>query len=73
MAKVQVRALRLGYYDNKRRREGQVFHMDDSEFHKDGKGKVSYPSWVEPVGKNKPKAHQEIDELEVEKIDDDVI
>lgn len=72
MAKVQVKALRLGYHDNKRQRENNVFHMDDALFHKDEKGKPAYPSWVEPVGKKK---YVEVEEPEkkLENLDDDVI
>jgi len=72
MAKVQVKALRLGYYNHKRQREGSVFHMEDGEFHKDAKGKPVFPSWVEPVGKKK---YVEVEEPEkkLENLDDDVI
>lgn len=49
---IQVRAKQMGYYDNKRRREGHVFELSE-KFIKDGK----LPKWVELVeGQAIPKA-----------------
>ena len=55
MAKYQVKALRTGYYEHGRRKEGVVFYMDDKFMKKDAKGAVIPPSWVELVDKKKVK------------------
>ena len=41
--KVRVRAVRIGYYDHKRRREGDVFVMT---LEVDKHGDVTLPTWV---------------------------
>ncbi len=71
MAKVQVRATRLGYYDNKRWREGMTLVMDDKNWKKDAAGKIVFPSWVVPLSK-KPKA-EVIEETVVEDDSDEVL
>lgn len=55
---MQVRALRIGFYDNKRRREGQVFEMAEADL-KINDGKLISPLWVElldEIPKAQPKA-----------------
>jgi hypothetical protein len=46
--RVKVRATRLGYYDHARRREGDVFVMDEHQ--------VATHSWVERVPSNTPES-----------------
>ena len=67
---IQVRAKQMGYYDNKRRREGQVFELSE-KFVINGK----LPKWVEPVdGEFVPKAKAaKSPKKEVVTVDDEVI
>lgn len=58
MAKIQVKAKAMGYYDNGRRREGTIFLMDEKDIKKDAQGNLLSPRWVEivataPKGRNK--------------------
>lgn len=53
---VQVKALRTGYYDNKRFREGALFEMDESALHYNDKGELLSPQWVEIIQAPAPKA-----------------
>lgn len=50
---IQVKAVRTGYYNHKRQREGKVFGVkkEDLVFGKDGK--LLSPKWVELVDKVK--------------------
>lgn len=58
----RVRATRLGYYDNKRRREGNVFTIQSSQEFSD--------AWMEYVDKRTPESittgQQQIDEARAE-------
>lgn len=47
----QVRALKMGYYNNARVREGQVFHLkDDKQYSKE---------WMEIIDESQPRpSHQ---------------
>lgn len=67
---IQVRAKQMGYYDNKRRREGQVFELNE-KFIINGK----LPKWVEPIeGEVIPKAKAvKSPKKEVVTVDDEVI
>lgn len=47
MAKVEVIATRTGYYAHKRRKEGEVFFIDDSLIKKGKDGKITHPTWVQ--------------------------
>ena len=57
---MQVKALRIGFYDNKRRREGQVFEMAEADL-KIVDGKLLSPLWVElleEIPKAQPKVRK---------------
>jgi hypothetical protein len=56
MAKIQMKALKLGYVDHKRVREGQVFWIDEKDTVKGSKGEILSPKWAEVVGGKKQKA-----------------
>lgn len=72
MAKVQVKATMLGYYENQRKRENQIFWMDE-KFMKVVDGKAVLPKWVVLASKKKVEADPE-PEVETKKIlDDEVI
>lgn len=51
---MQVRALRTGYCNERRYKEGEIFEMPDHIAHakKDSDGNVKLPRWVEPVDGN---------------------
>lgn len=66
---IQVRAKQMGYYDNKRRREGQVFELSE-KFIVNGK----LPRWVEPVeGEYVPKAKAAKSSKKEVEVSDEVI
>lgn len=46
MAKVEVIATKTGYYAHKRRKENEVFYMDDAHFKVGKDGKKELPTWV---------------------------
>lgn len=74
MAMIQVKAKALGYYDNKRQREGTVFHMDEAHMLKDKNGKPILPKWVVAVSKKQIDAEPVEDKKsKVFKTDDEVI
>lgn len=53
---MKVKTIRLGYYDLKRRRPGDVFEMDECFYSwKDKEGNQRTCSWVEPVDALKAK------------------
>lgn len=49
MGKVHVRATQMGYYEHKRIREGQLFHIEESFLKYGDGGKLLAPKWVELV------------------------
>lgn len=57
MGKVHVRATQMGYYEHKRIREGQMFHLDE-QFLKYENGKLVAPKWVELVGQKSSESVQ---------------
>lgn len=66
---IQVRAKQMGYYDNKRRREGQVFELNE-KFIINGK----LPKWVEPIeGEVIPKAKGARSQKKEVEVSDEVI
>jgi hypothetical protein len=65
---IMVRAKQMGYYDNKRRREGQVFELSE-KFVINGK----LPKWVEPVDGEVPKAKSVRSQKKEVELTDDVI
>lgn len=50
---VQVKAVRTGYYNHKRQREGRVFEMNKADIKVDAKGNLISPKWVELMNKTK--------------------
>lgn len=60
--KIEVVALKTGYYGHGRRREGVVFFMDENDMKKDKDGKRILPSWVELKSLHKSKAAKEAEE-----------
>lgn len=64
---VRVKAVRLGYYDNKRRREGVVFEIAEKDLIYNDEGKLVSPKWVEVLKDAPLKARgRKKAELEVE-------
>ena len=75
MAKIQVKAKAMGYYDNGRRREGTIFLMDEKDIKKDAQGNLLSPRWVEivatataPKGRGKKVAVEEPEELSTDEV-----
>lgn len=66
-----VKALRMGYYKNKRIREGVVFEIEDKLLKFNDKKVLSNPMWVSLVQEDEPKQKQVKKEITVK--DDDVI
>jgi hypothetical protein len=46
---VLVKAVTMGYYDHKRRREGQEFMMAEADLKYDKQGKLLSPRWVSVI------------------------
>lgn len=64
MAKVKVKALKMGYVDHRRVREGAVFEIDETFLKFDKDGKQIAPAWCVPLEEKKAsQKHKEKVEL----------
>lgn len=72
---VLVKAINMGYYDHKRRREGQEFEIKDSDLKFDKEGKLASPKWVQLVDAEsvKPKKIARAPKKEVAHVSDEEV
>jgi hypothetical protein len=68
-----MKALKTGYVDHKRVKEGQVFWIDDKDVTKGAKGEILSPKWAEVVGGKKQKVEMVEDLPKVQDKSDEVL